>query len=274
MKKWALHFLIFMFFIFEPVGAKAFENHLPGARSAAMAGATVALPGSEALFQNPSSLSYEEKLSFILSYESRFLMKELSLMAAGIILPTRSGTFGGSYIRFGTGVYQENRIGLVYAKKLGKLISAAVGFDYLSVTLPENSRPFSALTVESGLTAGIPGKYTGALYVFNPVMAKLKLPGGKVPVPWSVRVGNTWFINNWLLLCSELDFTPKKPAGLHTGLEFNPSPEISVRAGISGCPFQITAGAGFKMGNVVFDIAFSHHGYLGFSPTAGIRFTP
>jgi hypothetical protein len=274
MKKWALHFLIFMMSLMSSFLTRAYENHLSGARSAALANASVALAGSEAVFHNPALLTCEQKLSLTISYESRFLLKELSLMAAGIAIPVHSGSFGGNYVQFGSGAYRENRLSLMYAKKLGKHFSSAIGFDYLSERLPENSKPFSALSVDIGVAAGTPGKLMIGLHIFNPVRVKLELPGGKVTIPSHIRLGNTWKVTDWLLFCSELDFIGVKPAGIHTGLEFNPFPEISVRVGVSGCPAQISAGTGFRMGRITFNIAFSHHGNLGFTPTAGISFVP
>jgi hypothetical protein len=274
MKKWALHFLIFMMPVMFAWTSPAFENRLPGARSAALAHASVALSGSEALFHNPALLIPDEKLLFTFSYESRFLLKELSLMAAGVAFSPAGGTFGATLIQFGTGIYRENKLGLIYAKKLSHHISASVGFDYLAERLPENSKPFSALTVETGLAVHYNEKMTIGINAFNPVMTKLELPGGKVSIPWEIRAGNSWNVTNWLLFCSELNFIGGYKTQIHTGLEFNPCREVSVRLGVSGSPLQISTGAGFKVGRIVFDIAFTQNGNLGFTPVAGIVFIP
>jgi len=239
-----------------------------------MAHASVAFPGSEALFHNPSLLSLEQHLSVIISCESRFMLKELSLMTAGLVWPSPFGTFGGSYRQFGTGVYREELFGICYTKKLGKQFSAAIGFDYLSERLPENSKSFTALTVEGGISAGRPGKALIGMHVFNPVMAALELPEGKELLPWSVRLGSAWFLTEWLIFCSELDLIKGEPVILRTGIEFRPHPEFCLRAGVSGGPLRISAGAGLKMGQIELIIAFSHHGYLGYTPIAGISFVP
>jgi hypothetical protein len=274
MKKWALHFLISLLYTQFSANAQLFDNQLIGAKSAALGHASAALPGEEALFHNQAGIAAVKNLSFILSCESRYLIKELSLMAAGVVIPSGSGIFGCSVIRFGTGEYRNNQINLAYAKELGKFVSAAVTFDYLSVRFPENSRPFSAVTVECGVIAGIPGKWNAGVHIFNPVMAKINLPLGKVAVPWHVRSGFGWYLTPFLMQCNEVDFRPDKPPSLHTGLEFSPYPEISIRAGVSGNPPECSAGAGFRMGKVEFDIAFTYHGYLGFTPLAGITVQP
>jgi hypothetical protein len=274
MKKWALHFLISMLYTHLSANAQIFDYQIAGAGSAALGHASAALSGAEALFHNQAGIATVKNLSFILSCESRYLMKELSLLAAGVVIPTGSGTFGTSIVRFGTGAYRNNHISLAYAKELGRFVSAAVAFDFLSVRLPENSRPFSATTVECGVISGIPGKWKAGAHIFNPVMAKINLPHGKVAVPWRVRTGFAWNLTPFLMQCNEVDFRPDKPPSLHTGLEFSPYPEVSIRAGITGNPPECSLGAGFRMGKMVFDISFTYHGYLGFTPVAGITFQP
>jgi hypothetical protein len=272
MKKWALHFLIFMMPLMFALASPALENRLPGARSAALAHASVALDGSEAIFHNPSLLNFGHGLFCTLSYESRFLLKELSLMAAGISTSSGYGSFGVTFSQFGTGIYRENKLGLLYAKKLSNRISTSVGFDYLSERLPENSRPFSAVTVEIAAAARINQKITTGILFFNPVMTKLAIPGENVAIPWEFRAGNAWNVTDQLLFCSEMDLIRGNPVRLRTGLELNPCAVISFRLGISGNPLQIAFGAGFKMGCYVFDIAFYQQGNLGFTPVAGFRF--
>jgi hypothetical protein len=274
MKKWALHFLIFMLYTHSPANAQAFEPQFTGARSAALGYASVALTGVDALFHNQAGIATVKNLSFILSCESRFMLKELSLMAAGMVIPSESGTFGWSYTQLGTGEYRDNNIRLALAKELGQYFSAAVAFDYLSERLPENSRPFSTMTIECGVITGVMGKWSAGVHVFNPVMAKIKLPLGKVEVPWRVRSGFAWYLTPFLMQCNEVDFMPGKPPSLHTGLEFSPYPEISIRAGISGNPPELSGGAGFRMGKFDFDISFIYHVYLGFTPVAGITVQP
>jgi hypothetical protein len=274
MKKWALHFLIFMLTTHPSANAQVFVNQPVGARSAGLGHASAALSGAETLFHNQAGIATVNNISFILSCDSRYLIKELSLMAAGVVIPSASGTFGCSVTRFGTGEFSNNQINLAYAKELGRYVSAAIAFEYLSVRLPENSSPFSAMTFECGVIGGLPGKWKAGVHIFNPIMAKINLPLGKVAVPWQVRSGIVWFITPLLMQCNEVDFGLSKPATLHAGLEFSPFPEISIRAGIAGNPPELSFGTGLRVGKVDMDISFTYHGYLGFTPVAGIIVQP
>lgn len=274
MKKWALRFLISALILFLPVLNQAMTNRQPGARSAALSMATVALPGNESLFHNQAGIAFLEKHSLFMACESGFLLKELSLMAIGAILPTRGGTFGGSFYRMGSPLYSENKAGIAYSKKLGRNLAAAIQFDYLSERLPENRESFQAFTFEGGFLCTLSDRVTAGFHLFNPVMAGMATSEGKLPLPWSIRAGTSWFLNPALLLCTEIAKNENEPVTLKTGFEYSPVPEVAIRAGAGGGPLVFSLGAGFSFRSLRFDVAFNLHQTLGLTPTAGISWTP
>lgn len=271
-KVWIKRILLFITAALYPEVTGAIDNRLPGARATSLSSAVVALPGSEGLFHNQAGLAYIDNISAVISYESEFLLKELSLMAAGIVVPTATGTFSAAYCRFGAGPYNENKFGLAYSRKFGNIISAALQFDYLSENYPENSSPFIAFTVEGGLIIGNQDKFLAGIHFFNPVMAEMKMPWGKETIPRTIRAGSSWMLVPGLIFCSEMEKTNKLPVVFKTGIEYNLHPAVSIRAGMSCTPLKISGGAGFHLGKMLFDVAFSYHGNLGFTPSAGITF--
>jgi hypothetical protein len=271
-KVWIWRILLFIMVVLFPDVTGAVDNKLPGARAISLSSAVVALPGSEGLFHNQAGLAYQNNISVVMSYESEFLLKELSLMAAGIVVPAAPGTFSAVYYRFGSGFYNENKFGLAFSRKFGNIISAALQFDYFSENYPENSSPFAAFTLEGGLIIGNQGKFLAGIHFFNPVMAEMKMPWGKESIPRTVRAGSSWMIAPELIICSEIEKTNKLPMVFKTGVEYNLNQSISIRAGMSCTPLKFTGGAGFHLGKMLFDIAFSYHGNLGFTPSAGLTF--
>ena len=97
MKTWSFH-LLFVFLII-PGGTVAFELYRAGARSAALGNTGVTFTGAESLFHNPAGCAGTDEFTFILSSESRFLMKELSVLAAGMVIPAKAGTAGLSSMK-------------------------------------------------------------------------------------------------------------------------------------------------------------------------------
>ena len=272
MKKWALRFLISALIEFLPVISPAIVNRQPGARSAALSSATVALPGIESVFHNPAGITSLKHTSVTLYYESLFLLKEFPLMACGVIIPTNSGSFGFGFQRLGNTIYQEGKAKIAYSKTLGDHIFAGIGFDYLYEKMPENRDLSSAFTVEGGVMGCISEQLMAGVFIFNPVQAKMnsreakrKFPGRKPVLPG---------FHSTLVLCGELEKVRNQPARVRTGVEYTPDEAISFRCGVYGAPLTFSMGSGFQFRRFRFDIAFSYHDALGLTPRAGISWIP
>ncbi len=274
MGEWNARILFFILAAALYEEAAATDNRVPGARSGALSGAVAALPGAGSLFDNQAGLVYSEGVAFQLQYESLFGAATLPLVAAGAVVPTRYGTFGASLYQFGTAGYRELKTGLAYSKRLGKKLSASLQFDYFSLLFPENRKTAGAITFEAGVLAGTPGGRYWALHVFNPAKAGKERHPGKPELPWSVRCGHAWFPSSLVLVCLEAEKCGGHPVLIKTGVEFSPHRDFSLRAGVSGFPLKFSAGAGFRSGILLFDLAFRYHGNLGFTPSAGIVITP
>ncbi len=246
------------------------ELHTAGARSAGLAHSIVALEGLEGLFHNQAGVGFEKQLSVLLMYESRFMLKELALMSAGLVIPARIVNFGISFQQFGTGVYKFSKVGLALTRTFGENVSAAVQFSYFSEKIPEIREPMTAFTVETGCLVKLSEKVTAGIHLFNPVKSSVETPGGVIHMPFRFRVGEVWYISPQLLWSCEVEKESSVPWLIKSGMEFSPARRVSLRAGVTGRPFQPAAGAGFRFGHFDFDIGFSYHGSLGFAPAAGI----
>ena len=62
--------------------------------------------------------------------ERRFMLSETSVYTLGASLPTRLGNFGIQLNYAGFKNFNENKIGLAYARRLGKLVDIGVQFNY------------------------------------------------------------------------------------------------------------------------------------------------
>lgn len=254
------------------VHTKAIENRTSGGRSAGLANASVALKGAEGLFHNQAALGFEKNISAIFAYESRYFLKEYAHMSVGIVVPSGIGSFGAGFWQFGSGIYKENKVGLAFSRTFGEKISAALQFNYFSATIPENRNPYSTFTIESGMIFRFSEKVSGGLHVFNPLMAKLNMPGLMQKLPWIIRVGEVWYISRQILWSVEAEKVETHSWIIKSGFEYKPHPLFCVRAGVFGPSFQPSGGAGFYFGKFVFDIGFHYHGNLGFSPVTSLHF--
>lgn len=268
-------FSLVLIFLFKLVfSSAALENRISGARSAALGNATVADSHPESLMHNTAGLGFIRRTTVLAVYESRYSVREYSQMSAGIVIPTRrAGTWGLALCQFGTGEYREHKLGLQYARTFGHRWSAGLQFDRMSVWFPENITPALAFTMEGGVIFR-PGErlHTG-IHVFNPVNSPFNMPSGKIPLPWSVRFGESWHITEGLVWSVEMEKIRHHRFLVRTGIEFAPIPGFHLRTGICGRPFNPSFGMGFPISRIVVDMAFSYHGNLGFSPLVGLNYS-
>lgn len=267
MKKTTILILILSF----SIHCNAIENHPAGARSLALSNAFVSVSDVWSTFHNQAGLADLSQLSAGIYYESRFSVDLLSLAAGTFVLPTKSGTFGLSFFQFGKGSFKENKVGLAFAKQLGESFSAAVQFDYLSQTFPENERAKGFATFETGILYNPTEKLFLGAHVFNPIYGGIETLNGKQKMPVVFRVGGHYKFDEKILWIVETQKDSENPFVLKTGLEFSPVQHLFLRFGVSGKPVNYTSGIGYRVGKVSTDIAFGYHGNLGVTPSVSLQ---
>lgn len=250
---------------------KAAENYPVGARAIGLSNAFVSISDSWSTFHNQATLASFTTFSAGVFYESRFGIDELSLAAGTIVLPTGSGSFGFSFYQFGQGTYKEHKVGLAYARQLSERFNAAIQLDYFSQRFPENSGAFGFASFEFGLTYKTTEHLTLGAHVFNPIKNGFEMPEGEQEMQAIYRIGGHYQFSDMVLITAEAQKTTDFPIMIKSGLEFSPVQNLSLRFGVSGRPVQYTAGIGYRIGKITTDIAFSYHGYLGFTPSVSLQ---
>ena len=241
----------------------------PGTRSAAMGGTYAASSGAEGLFLNQAALAFESHSSLLLNYESRFLLREYSFMSAGMVIPVRDICIGAGYRQFGTGFFRQMQSGLAAAKRFGRRLSAGINFNYLNVRIPEDPDNHRSANFEAGMIWQHAENLSLGIHYVHPFP-----PDERSGTVNSSRLvaGESWQINELLNWSCDLEWQNGREWRLRSGLEYRPVRSLFLRVGIRGLPFQPSGGMGFRFRKYSFDLAFSYHGNLGFSPAAGLVF--
>lgn len=250
----------------------ASDNYTAGARSVALANATVSLTDIWSTFHNQATLTGINRLSAGIYYESRFMLEELSMTAGTMASPFLRGTAGVSFYQFGKGTYKESKLGLAFAKQLSEKLSAALQLDYFSNRFPENDGAFSFLTFECGVLYQLTHELSLGAHIFNPVKNGFETYYGKQEMPFTYRMGGHYLLSENILVSAEVQKSDRFPAQVKSGLEFMPVKNLALRLGVSGEPFNLSGGLGYTFGNITTDLAFSYHGNLGFTPSVSVQF--
>lgn len=241
-----------------------------GARGAAMGNASLTFTDINSIFTNQAGLGYLENLSFTVYGERRFLMAEgLNSFLVGAAYPHQQiGTIGLSLHYFGYGKYNEQKIGLSYARKLFKRFSIGAQFNYLGTRIGEYGTAHS-FTFELGILAKVTKHFHLAAHTFSP--ARIELPNGD-PLPSIFKIGAAYIPSQKLRLTAEIEKDLLHPFNGRFGLEYHPIHILYIRAGVSTTPVMASFGLGLHMKGLKIDIATSYHTVLGFTPSLSVSY--
>ena len=260
------NFLLLLVVIFVNIPVYSADNYLPGSRFAAMAMASVMIPDIWSVSHNQAGLAYLKEINFSVHHENKFVVPQYGLNALAFSIPTKPGSFGGSFYYFGYSKYHEIKTGLAYSKLFGEKFSAGVQINYHSVYISEHYGRSSALSVEGGIMAQpIENLFIGA-HIFNPSRSKYNTPDGEEFLPVTFRLGIGYYLIDRIWIGLETQKETNFNAVWKIGLEIEAINHLFLRGGLGTDPILNTFGIGYEILGLRGDLAFSFHPQLGFTP--------
>ena len=243
-----------------------------GARSAAMANASVTFSDVWSVFNNQATLADLKNFQAGVSISNKFLVKELSLKTAAITAPLKTGTIGLKLSSFGYSLYQESVFGVAYGIKLSSKFSMGVGLNYESVNVnAEGYSRKSGVTGEISLLAKLSEKIQVGTHIYNPTRTQL-FDYDNERIPTIFNLGASYLFDKQAKFVCEVEKDIDFKATIKAGIEFLPTDNIYLRLGASNQPALYSFGFGFKLKQVNIDMASTYHNVLGFSPQISIVF--
>lgn len=239
-----------------------------GARGEGMGDASVTFTDINSTFSNQAGLAFLEHTSFTLYTERRFLSSAINSIGMGAGIPTKSGTFGVNAHYFGFSDYNEQKIGLSYARKLAKNFSLGAQLDYIGVNIPEYGNKAS-FTFELGVQAALSPSLRLGAHVFSPMKVSLN-EFEQLPTEFKLGVGFT--PNKKILLAGEIEKDLINPMSLKFGFDYKLIEALSLRIGLATAPVQTSFGLGIHVKQLRIDIATSYHQPLGFTPALSLSY--
>ena len=196
--------------------------------------------------------------------ERRFMLSETSVYTLAGSLPTRLGNFGLMINYAGFKNFNENKIGLAYARKLGKFLDVGVQFYYYSYRIPSYGNA-STINFEIGAMMHVTDKLNAGIHVYNPVGGKLgKNSGEKLASAYKMGIG--YDASDKFFISSEIIKEEDKPVNVIAGLQYRFAKQFFAKGGFISETTSAYAGAGVAWKNLRLDISSSYHPQLGFSP--------
>jgi hypothetical protein len=261
--------LLWLVYLLPAVAFAGLEDHYIGAGPSGMANAWVARGGIWSLNHNQAGLGFSDHLEAGVHYESRFLMKELSVQSAAFMLPTNSGTFGISYSGYGFSAYRETCVKLGYGLKLSEKLAAGIGIGYGLVRIPGAYGSRGVLIAEAGLQYKVNKRFTLGAHFYNASRSQIAEYNSE-RVPQSLRLGGDYAFSEKVRVSVEAAKDFDHPLQVRGGVEYRPHEMFYLRSGVSSGPVALAFGLGAEFKGFRIDLASAFHRTLGFSPQVSV----
>ncbi len=212
---------------------------------------------------NQAALAQIKNIAVGVYGDRRFLLAATSLYAAAIAIPSRMGNFGIDLKYAGFKNFNENQIGLAYARSLGSKVDIGIQFNYYGYRVPSYSNA-STINFEMGAMIHLTEQLNMGIHFYNPVGGKFSKTGEKLTAAFKMGLGydasESFFAGAEVV--KEEDF----PVNVNAGIQYRFMKQFFARAGISSASSAAYAGAGISWNNLRLDISGSYHPQLGWSP--------
>jgi hypothetical protein len=196
--------------------------------------------------------------------ERRFMLNENSVYGLAAAIATNKGNFGIQLNYAGFSGFNEHKLGLAYARSLGKLIDVGVQFNYYGYRIPQYGNA-SAVNVEMGVLLHFTNKLTGGIHVYNPVGGKLgKEQNEKLASAYKFGLGYEASEN--FTVSAEIVKEEDRNVNVTGGVQYQFMKQLFARVGFISDTGIGFAGIGLGWRNYRLDVSGSYHPQLGFSP--------
>lgn len=219
---------------------------------------------------NAASLAGVKNFSAGIYSERRFLLQELSSYSFAAALPTSTGNFGISGDYSGGSIYNETRLGLAYARRLGSKVDVGLQFHYFSMKAASYSSA-SAITFNAGAIFHITEQVQTGLHIYNPAGMKL---GTEEKLPSVYAAGIGYDASPQLFIGAEVQKTEDQPLTVNAGLQYVFADKLIARGGISSATSVYYIGFGVQLKSLRVDATASFHPYLGVTPGLLLLYAP
>ena len=241
----------------------------PGARASGLGNSSIALTDPWSIFNNQAGLGWQRNYWTGVYQENRYFMKELRYSSLGGCIPVKPGAFGIGLTHFGYSQFNQSRFGLSYGMMLSKSVAAGVGLNYHKVRFVGGYGSTECITAEGGIIYQPLEKIAIGAHVFNPSRSSL---GSSQNLTTSFGIGLAYRPVDYMLIVLQGDDNTQSSPVFRTGVEYSPVRSLSFRAGLSSNPMSLAFGLGWRVKAVSFDLAFSYHEVLGYTPYISLSY--
>ncbi|MEO7524579.1 MAG: hypothetical protein ABIT58_10820 [Ferruginibacter sp.] len=213
---------------------------------------------------NQAALAQQKNTSVGIYGEQRFLLADNSAYTVAAAFPSKLGNFGVKFNYAGFTNFNENAVGLAYARKLGGKIDIGVQFNYYGYRVPSYGNA-SSLNFEIGAIMHLTPKINAGIHVYNPVGGKLG-KSGEEKLASVYKFGLGYDASENFFISIETIKEEDKSLNVTGGVQYQFQKQFFARVGFVSETGSAFGGLGIAWKSLRLDISANYHPQLGFSP--------
>jgi len=259
------HFLSLLLLLLSSTSIWA-QGWVPaGARSMSMANASVGMYDVWSYHNNPAALGKLETIHAGISYENRFLLKELQSQGIAVAIPLKLGVLSIGGHTYGYSEFRSTKAGVGYSLPLAERLYAGVQMNYQGIQLSQNYGSANTVTGEAGVYGEIKENWTFGFAVFNLGRTRLsEFQDDRLSTV--MRFGSAYSFSKKVTVAGEFEKSVEDPLRFKAGAEYQVIEHFYLRGGIGTAPIEVTFGTGYDFGAIQLDLGTAYHQILGWSP--------
>ena len=243
-----------------------------GSRSMSMANASVAIEDVWGYHNNPAVLAGIESVQIGLSYENRFLTKEMQSQGFALAIPLKKGVLSIGGNGFGYSQLRTYKCGVGYSMKLAEFIQGGIQLNYQTIRINPVYGNSHDMTAEIGVLTTLNQKTKIGVSIFN--LGRSTASTYQYDrYTTCIRFGFNYKIAEEVSFNSEIEKDIEHPLRIKNGFEYEPVSNFFLRGGFVTEPVELTFGCGYHLKQKFsFNTGFSYSNLLGWSPNLSFEY--
>jgi len=231
-----------------------------GARSAGVGEASVSISDHWALFNNIAGIAQTNQEVALFSYQNKYAISAFNTFGTGFIQPLPFGTTAISAFRFGDELFNEQKLSLSFADKIG-IVALGASVSYIQFSM-ESVGSRGIVAVDFGGIVSLGKQFLFGAYISNLNQPKISNFENE-NLPTIMKVGFSYLPLDGLMLNAELEKDLDFEERFKSGIEYRFYKQFYARTGFQTEPFVASFGLGFRPKKITVDYAYSSHSNLG-----------
>lgn len=219
---------------------------------------------------NQAGLTGIRKFSVGIYGERRFMIPEFGSYVMAMVLPLSEQCFGLNAWFSGLRNWNEMKLGLAYARKMGK-VDAGIQFNYYGFRVPGYFTA-RALNCEASMLIQFTKSFRAGLHIYNPAGINPDKMIEKLPMVYDSGFG--FDLSDLFYIGFMIEKTEDQPVNLRAGISYAVHDRVSIRCGISTAPANLYFAVCFSFSDFKLGTLSSMHQQLGITPALTLIYQP